>query len=1157
MATAKNVHRVKENVSLKLKPFMNIKLRNFLKSRFVDLFVIICFVLVFGFKYLLDEGVPYYFNSDLSGSASYVITRSNELLKGFIFSSWWSTQSRPAFNIDPLFFAQLEAFLYLITRNLWLNYKLLQVLQLIIAGISAYLLAHFYTKGRLCSFITAILYMFTPYFLGKLATHANTLSWAYSLLPLGYLSIEKALSKGNIRNTMTAGLIVALTTFLPSFNYTYVNGLFYLLFAIIKITLSEHAVKNVIRKLIITLSIFIIAFAISAYTVIPTLLEPFPLSTLGQIDLERRYREGLSGVWSPTLIEVLSFQDKEILIHGISTGRFNEIMEPWLLFLSIMVTLVAAPAFLFKHNKAVRRSIFAFSISGLLSILFALGSKAPLVQPYVWLHDLLPFFYTIRTTSRFEIHFCLAFTYLASLTISKISQQLYTARFKLRFSKVLSPIVVIILILPLIIETYYNLSIGPSHLLETTILPDDVATIQQFWRQQPDINDYRTLDLTVPGDYFDQTYNLGTHGLYYGWDLVKKYYGTQYFAAALAAHNIKYLIYDPIKTRELLMERGLDPDIFINNVVNNSMDWEVKKVYGSQEMNASTLIVASSSDWFFGEVNESIATTSYSVVYSQAMHKITNIRISSRYSTLYKDTKAKILFYLIRIPENQILLVEIKKSNSTVFKKEVNSSNLKYGWNIIEMKEISVNENEDYSVIFSAPYANENNYFLLGQKRTDQPSKSSWSRDGKVWTPYNYGRDIMVKISYGPIPEKLGYSLASYDEKASVLTLGTKFDVGASKSFYVYEIINNPAKYEKLIFKAKVSDPYTQMVLKIVYSDNTDTTFTYSGWIWRTLTVNLQPNKIVTEVRLFIKPLSDKVIDKNFHSIFLGTLDLYVLVNKKVLPKIYASKGYWLEGKFVTFNPGKHYSINLNFSTREVLESILYNTTNIKYDSEQKRIYFVDPGSIVWRFEAPYPIIGGVVRAKLNRNVLEGSDICLYISSDNRSWMFLGHPARLGETDWISGELIRNITTFYVKIESSAPLGGSIFGLQIYAELDTPKEPVQITFQKISSTEYVVHVNASSPFYLINTETYFPGWSVFLGSDRILPEPIDDKTIQGFYIDKPGVFDIRIVYENTFIRELSFLTSGTAFLLTTFYTVFATIESSQKERSKNAKKQFC
>jgi hypothetical protein len=171
--------------------------------------------------------------------------------------------------------------------------------------------------------------------------------------------------------------------------------------------------------------------------------------------------------------------------------------------------------------------------------------------------------------------------------------------------------------------------------------------------------------------------------------------------------------------------------------------------------------------------------------------------------------------------------------------------------------------------------------------------------------------------------------------------------------------------------------------------------------------------------------------------------------------------------------------------------------------------------------------------------------------------MFLGHPARLGETDWISGELIRNITTFYVKIESSAPLGGSIFGLQIYAELDTPKEPVQITFQKISSTEYVVHVNASSPFYLINTETYFPGWSVFLGSDRILPEPIDDKTIQGFYIDKPGVFDIRIVYENTFIRELSFLTSGTAFLLTTFYTVFATIESSQKERSKNAKKQFC
>jgi len=1100
------------------------------KPVFFDLLAIVLIVLAFSINYLLSEGVPYYFNSDFSGSASYVITRSNELLKGSIFSSWWDVASRPAFNIDPLFFIQLETFLYLVTRSVWLNYKLLQVIQLIISGVSAYLFAYFYTKNRLCGFITAILYMFTPYNLGKIAIHANSLSWACSLLPLGYLSIEKALSKMNFRNLLIAGLMVALTTFLPSFNYVYINGLFYLFFVILRATLWEHRIKNVIRKLIGAISIFVIAFAISAYTVIPTLLEPFPLSKMGQIDFERRYQEGLLGVWSPTMVEALSFQDKELLIHGESTGRFNTTTEPWLLFLSIWTSLMAVAVFLFKHNKATYRSVFTYSIIGLLSIPFTLGSKAPLIQPYVWFHDFLPFFYTIRQTCRFEIQFCLAFTFLASITISEISQQLRKLKFKLQFSKinVFTYITIIILILPSTVGTYYDLAIGPSHLLKTTTLPDDVVAAQQFWSQQPDINDYRVLDLTVPGDYFDQTYNLGTYGLYYGWDLVEKYYGKPYFADALAAHNIKYLLYHPIRTQELLMERGLDPDVFINNVVNNLMDWKVIKIYGSHDLDPSTLIVTSSSDWFFGKVNEKIATMPESVLYNQAMRKISGIRING------EGTEARIVFYLTRVPENQTLLVKVEnKDGLEVFKKEVNSSSLKYGWNAIEMKGVSLNTSGDYSVIFSAPYTSENNYFLLGQKKTDQPSRSSWSPDGKDWIPYAYGSDILVKITYDPLPENLEDSLANYDKKTSVLTMSTKFDSQDSEKFYIYKTMNHSTReYRNLIFKAKVSDPNTQMRLVITYHDGTNTVVTYSGWIWRTVTADLQPNKTITEVRLLVEPVDGKINDKKWHSVYLGTLDLYVLENKRALPKIYPSRGYWLENEdFIAFDPDKYYVLNLNFSTEAVLKTVFYNTTNIKYDDGQKRMYFVNPGSVVWKFEVPYPIIEGVVRAKLSRNVLEGSDIRLYISSDNVNWIFLGHPKTLRETEWITGNLIKNLTTFYIRIESPLSLGGSIFGLQIYAELDTPEIPVRVTFYKESSTKYIVHVNASSPFYLIFTETYFPGWILYLDSRKVSPMPFDSNTLSAFYLNMTGSYTVKIVYQNTLVRWLAFSVSGIMFLL--------------------------
>lgn len=104
--------------------------------------------------------------------------------------------------------------------------------------------------------------------------------------------------------------------------------------------------------------------------------------------------------------------------------------------------------------------------------------------------------------------------------------------------------------------------------------------------------------------------------------------------------------------------------------------------------------------------------------------------------------------------------------------------------------------------------------------------------------------------------------------------------------------------------------------------------------------------------------------------------------------------------------------------------------------------------------------------------------------------------------------------------------------------------PPSVNFERLSATEYRVRVvNATSPFYLVFSETYDPGWKLY-GSDLSMVHALSTPTVQeshhfmanGFanawYLNKTGTYSLTIYYYPQSIYEVSLMLTFVALLFT-------------------------
>lgn len=555
-------------------------LKNFIKNNRLGIALVIFVPFLLAIPYFIQDGPPFYYNGDLAGQATHILDRAKELKSGILFNGWYESTSKPAFNVTSLFFDQILILINLAVKNIWTAYKIFQVMQIPIAGLSMYLFSYYIARKKYLPFFAAVFFMTTTYFLKVLATHPDHISWMYALLPLAYLGLEIALfsrHKYKFIPIFFSGLILFMTTF-THFYFVYYNGIFFFLYILLRILLQKFDGKDLAKKIFTGLLIFLIAIFFSSFTLIPTLLEKFPQYDIGGYSNQNsadRKGEALQGTWSPeSLISVFKFDDKEFDMHAESVGSFKQI-PPTLLLLEFFMSALAVSALLFKKqfNNHIHAKILA--TLALFAMLCVMGVNAPIFKPYVYFVNYLPLFYLFRTSVRFMLQFSFCFSFLAALASETICCKIKnTLGKRFIFLAILTPPIILF-----IINCFWA---GPRTLM-TAQIPPDLQTSINFWKNiNPD--NYRVLDITVSADGPDQTYHLGANSLYYGSQILKQYGDSKFIANILAEHNVKYILYNPTSCNPYLSD---NPYMTISKKITSNLltnpDFNTYKIYGDND----------------------------------------------------------------------------------------------------------------------------------------------------------------------------------------------------------------------------------------------------------------------------------------------------------------------------------------------------------------------------------------------------------------------------------------------------------------------------------------------------------------------------------------------------------------------------------------------
>ncbi|MBI2651806.1 YfhO family protein [Candidatus Woesearchaeota archaeon] len=325
-------------------------------------------------------------------------------LKERSFPLWtpYFYSGQPLMAIPEYYLFDLNFLYILIFRNIFLAMNLSLVSYFFLAGLGMYLLVHEITKKRNAAFISALIFMFNGFMHNFiLRGHLNILE-SYALIPFVFLFVHKALHAEKwLMNSVIASLFFSMMIYnggMIFFLYTGLIIAFYIIWSLI----GSNVKKRFFRAALVSLSIIILLFGLSALKLLPV-LEFTKISSRG---LQVNYNEYLGNPISPSnfltdLIKMsknsgfsaaIGFTSSFLLLFGLWSFRKKIVLFSILLIvLSILLATgtFAAKFFYqlpgFGQMRHIERSlaififsssiIAAFGFNNLTALLTALTSK--------------------------------------------------------------------------------------------------------------------------------------------------------------------------------------------------------------------------------------------------------------------------------------------------------------------------------------------------------------------------------------------------------------------------------------------------------------------------------------------------------------------------------------------------------------------------------------------------------------------------------------------------------------------------------------------------------------------------------------------------------------------------------------------------------------
>ncbi len=343
--------------------------------------------------------------------------------------------------------------LYHLIGNGILMVKIFFVLCFVGSGLSSFFFAYWFSHSYWGSFSASIIYTLNPWFSSQLTEGHLALILSYSVVPLLFVLIDKALTRGRTKDILwlSLGFTIALTAFHSLALIVY--SCFFLLFIVVHVlsfvkSKSTFAIINSVKVLAISGGITLV---LSAFFILPILLNVKPTYFGLSYAIEEAYGHAYPDVANAFALNAWeSWGYVGIVDVRTELGVLGLVSMVCLL----IVFFLAYGTLLFKRDKYS----FFFAMSAFICTLMATGPNPPFGQVFVWMWYNVPYFSIFRSAARWVMMSAVSHCFFVSTMVGMVVRYLRQKKRKpnvknvlvdtkdgnSRFSSILKPLTKII-----------------------------------------------------------------------------------------------------------------------------------------------------------------------------------------------------------------------------------------------------------------------------------------------------------------------------------------------------------------------------------------------------------------------------------------------------------------------------------------------------------------------------------------------------------------------------------------------------------------------------------------------------------------------------------------------------------------------------------------
>jgi hypothetical protein len=290
---------------------------------------------------------------------------------------------------------------YLLTRNPATTITIFLFFSFLVAGFAMYVFVYFYTKRHLASLSASLVYLLNQWFFSQFSEGHVDIIFSYAFAPLIFLSLDRALENGKLKNILLLSL--SLFLFLAGFhlNCVVIYGFFMSIFLLFYLFYPDNRnkLKLRFRRLVKVISLSgILVFLLASFVILPFVFN------VKAYFLTERYRYPIE--------EAIAFSARNMAeaftLKATEEGGYIFIVDikedfglpdfPVHIFLLILFFLSYSTILIHRD----RYTAFFFTAS-LISIFISKGSGPPLGDFFVWAWFNIPYFAVFRRPNRWEM----------------------------------------------------------------------------------------------------------------------------------------------------------------------------------------------------------------------------------------------------------------------------------------------------------------------------------------------------------------------------------------------------------------------------------------------------------------------------------------------------------------------------------------------------------------------------------------------------------------------------------------------------------------------------------------------------------------------------------------------------------------------------------